>query len=280
MIQPDNTVQLVERDDLGRGGWEKDTNSTVSGRLIGKVDKTNGIITGTWTSKDGKKSFPFSLRATAQFKALRHPTLDVAVDYPVFTAPEFTALNDTLAAIAKKDYQTSVASVDTMRKEYLSMDDMKDRAQLIAEHSFTSIVYASSNLVSIQWSLDSYGGGAHGNYGISSTTWKIDNGKPKRIGLADIFQPNSAYKKTLSDMMLTNLRKQEASSVVDGSVKGFEEDLTKRMLPYSVHPSGLTFYFSPYYVASYAEGAFEVHIPWKALQNLLRAGGVAEAFTK
>ena len=280
VIQPDNTLQLVERDDLGRGGWEKDSNSTVSGRLIGKLDKAKGVITGTWTSKDGKKSFPFSLRATATFKVLHHSTMDVTVDYPVFSAPELSALNDTVARLAKKDYETSVASVDTIRKEYLAMEEMKERAQFISEHSFANVVYAAPNLVSLQWSLDSYGGGAHGNYGCSGITWRIENGIPKHITLADLFQPNSLYKKFISDFLIANLRKQEASMVVDGSVKGFVEDLSKNMLPFTVHSSGLTFYFSPYYVASYAEGAFEVHIPWKALQSLLRADGIVAGFAK
>jgi hypothetical protein len=203
-IQANNTVELIERDDMGRGGWDKDGNKTVSGRLVGKLDLKQGTISGTWTSKNGKKSFPFVLRAVAVFKVLHHSTLDVSGDYPTFAAPELATLNDTLATLSKKNFASSVQSVDTMRQEYVGDETMKEMASRISEHSSISVVYAAPNLVSLLWSLDSYSGGAHGNYGFAATTWRISNSIPKRITLADLFQANAPYKKKLSELLLAN----------------------------------------------------------------------------
>lgn len=277
-IQADNTIQLVERDDLGRGVWEKDTNETVTGRLIGKVQPEQGIITGTWTSKDGKKSLPFAFRAVASFKVLRSATTDVAVTYPVFAHPNFATLNDTLTQMANTDFKASCASVDTIRKEMIEELNEKERVGFISEHSYANVVYAAPNLVSVLWNLDSYGGGAHGNYGFNAITWKIENGKPQRVSLADIFAPDADFPSVLSKLVIANLKKQEASSVTDGSISSLVDDILKGNIPFTVHSSGLTFYFAPYYVASYAEGAFEVHIPWKQLASVLRKDGVARSF--
>lgn len=279
-IQADYTVQLVERDDQGRGGWEKDTNQTVSGRLIGKLDIDKGVLTGTWTSKDGKKSLPFSLKALGTFKVFKHGSLDVACDYPHFSLPELNAMNDTLAQMTKKTYESAVASIDTMRQEYLQEEDMKDRAGYLSEHTFANVVYASSRLLSLVFHFDSYTGGAHGNYGFQSMTWKIEQGMPRRIQLAELFQTNSNYAKVISDILVQKLKKEEASSVVDGSITNFTDDIQKELLDFTLHPSGITFYFAPYAVASYAEGAFEIHIPWKQLESVLRPNMLSELFSK
>ncbi len=270
-VQADNTVQITERDDLGRGGWEKDSNATISGRLLGKLDPEKGIITGTWTSKDGKKSFPFTMRAVAPFTMLKHSKLDVSVHYPVFAAPELAALKDTLTQLSEKNYQSSVASIDTMRKEYAKEETVEERLDRLSEHSAATVVYAASNLVSLLWMHDSYGGGAHGIYGYEGMTWKLENGAPKRCKLTDIFRTDTDFRAKISNILVADLKKQQASLVVDSGISSFVDDLLKENLTFTVHPSGITFHFDPYAVASYAEGPFEVHIAWKMLQDYLRS---------
>ncbi|TAE25785.1 MAG: DUF3298 domain-containing protein [Candidatus Kapaibacterium sp.] len=270
-VQADNTVQITERDDLSRGGWEKDSNETVSGRLFGKLDPEKGIITGTWTSKDGKKSFPFSLRAVAPFIMLKHSKLDASVHYPAFAAPELAALKDTLAQLSEKKYQSSVASIDTMRKEYAQEESMKDRMDMLSEHSQVTVVYIAPNIVSLLWMYDSYGGGAHGNYGYEGMTWKLESGAVKRCKLTDIFRADTDFRAKISDILVADLKKQQASLVVEGGISSFVDDLVKENLTFTVHPSGITFHFAPYAVASYAESSFETHITWKSLQDYLRS---------
>lgn len=270
-LQNNNSLQLVERDNLGRGGWEKDSASTVTGTIQATLDKAQGIITGTWTSKDGKKTFPIVFQAIGKFILQKDNLLDVSVDYPQFALPVLAIMNDTLAQIGKKDFQLSYANVDTMRKEYLDEPEFKDRADMISEHYHSQVIFSSPTLVSVETMSDSYMGGAHGNYSYRATTWKIENNIPRRVTLTEIFKTDSDFRTQISSLLIKELRKQEASLVVEGGITSFVEDLTKENLTYAIHSSGLTFYFDPYQVASYAEGSFEIHLSWKSLQNLLRA---------
>ncbi len=277
-VQADLTVQMTERDNLGRGGWSEDENQTTSGRFIGKLDKEKGTISGTWTSKDGKKSLPFFLQAVGNFAMLKDSKLDVSVDYPIFAQPHFAAVNDTLSTIAKRTFKESYATVDTTRKEYEQEPEFKERAAMISEHSSTNIEFASDKLVSLSILSDSYMGGAHGMYGYDGLTWKMTNGVPTRFKLTDVFREDTDFRAQISNLLINKLKKESASSVVDGSITSFVDELRNETLAYTVHPSGLTFYFNPYHVASYAEGAFEIHIPWKSLQSVLREDALKQFF--
>jgi hypothetical protein len=243
------------------------------------VNRKEGSITGTWTSKDGKRTFPFVLNAVGKFILTKDKKLDVGVDCPRFSNPQLSIMNDTLARLAKIMYQAAYSNVDTVRKDYENDPDFKDRIDMIAEHYFSNVVYASNKLVSVSYLSDSYMGGAHGIYGYEGFSWKINNGAPKRVFLKDIFRGDTDYHQQISNFLLKELKRQEASSILDGSIKSFVDDLKKETLSYTIHPSGLKFYFNPYHVGSYAEGAFEVHIPWKQVQKLVQDEVLKDIFS-
>ena len=90
--------------------------------------------------------------------------------------------------------------------------------------------------------------------------------------LKDLFLPESDWGRRLSDACLTELRKQEASSVVNGTIAGFK---TEELGRFTVSATGVRLHFSPYHVGSYAEGAFTVQVPWTALKSCLRMDGPA-----
>jgi hypothetical protein len=293
-LSADNSIALDEHDDIARESSEGAPDQTLSGHWTGTLDRAAGILRGSWTSKDGKKSLPFSLRATARFRSLQHPSLDVHCSYPVFARTELSALNDTLAAIAKHTYEESIGVIDTLRNELLSdtgstenaenKEFVKSRTEGLSSATDIEVVYVSPRLVSTLWNVSSYSGGAHGNYGSTAMTWRIEqgtpsgspNGSPKRVAFAELFQPNAPYQKLIAGLIIADLRKKQASSVVNREFKESDAVVTLNgtYLAWTLHPSGLTIYFSPYEVASYAEGAFEVHIPWKSLQTVLRADGI------
>jgi hypothetical protein len=50
--------------------------------------------------------------------------------------------------------------------------------------------------------------------------------------------------------------------VVSGGIKSFSAE---ELGNFTVTAKGIRFYFGPYAVASYAEGAFEVFVPWSDL---------------
>ncbi|MCS6807173.1 MAG: DUF3298 domain-containing protein [Bacteroidota bacterium] len=281
-LTSENTIQIVERDELSRENWDKGYDQTISGYLVAQLNRKEGTISGTWTSKDRKKSMPFTLRIIAKLESFADPRLSVKVSYPVFAAPELAALNDTVRSIAKTRYQQMSAVIDAIRRDYGDSTDEETQEQIkmLNASSLAEVVYASTTLVSVLWAEESYTGGAHTNYAFDAITWKIEQGRPTRIALSTIFKPESKYPSALSGLLLQDLKRQQASTVVDNPNASFVDDIEQEVLIFTVHPSGLTVHFAPYIVGSYAEGTFEVHIPWKRVKDLLRNDGIVASLLR
>jgi hypothetical protein len=271
------------------------TEEKFSGEFRGTLNRTQGLIQGQWTSADGKTTLPFMLQATAQYERSKHPTLDVAYSFPVFARPELKALNDTLARINRQFYDSSIASVSAMRKEMLDENAKQrtqgdttslngtERIEALSETSTTDVHYASPSLVSLRTLSSSYSGGAHGMYGYGGMTFEIKNGLPVRVLLSDIFQVQngSGYAEHLSSLVRKDLKRQGASFIDDAKPAEFTRRFTQAEgVNFTVRPFGLTFYFNPYDVGSYAEGAFEVRVPWSSLKKYLKPDGIARYFAQ
>jgi hypothetical protein len=113
----------------------------------------------------------------------------------------------------------------------------------------------------------SYTGGAHGNYGTFTMVYLLTGSTFKQIKLADLFLQKSGYLKKLSNLCIEELKKKEASNITSGETTDLSKDLEN--LAFTITPGGMTFYFDPYMVASYAEGPFEVNIPLTKIKDIL-----------
>lgn len=140
------------------------------------------------------------------------------------------------------------------------------------ETSFFAVYY-SDRLAILRKFEGGYTGGAHGYGSSSGVNFVADNGKARELRLADLFQPGTAWERCLSDLCLVNLKKQKASSVVDG----LRTNLTVGDLSsFNISPRGLIVYFAPYAVASYAEGEFTVVLSWESLRGYIRSNSLPE----
>jgi Deacetylase PdaC/Protein of unknown function (DUF3298) len=287
MVQPNFTFTMTERNDQNRENTTLAAAQLTTGRWAGTLDRASGKLSGTWTSGDGKKTFPFMLQATARYIELKHKTKDIHFSYPVFARPELKVINDSIARIAAISYRESERMLDTLRNEILSDTTNSDNPDFrkatldnLSDGTDMTVVYASSKLVSTLWNTNSYIGGAHGNFGYVACTWRIENGRVREVILKELFQPNVPYQNVIATQILAKLRAQQASLVVNGEVdlKGMLRLINDGGMAWSVHPSGITFHFSPYIVGSYAEGTFDAHVSWKSLQTVLRKDGVVKEF--
>ena len=116
---------------------------------------------------------------------------------------------------------------------------------------------ADSRVVSFLESVSSYTGGVHGNYGVLGQNFDARTGKqlslsdvcPKTEGLiaAIIAQlgfdyPDAPFMKSGSTLMQDTVRQWVSDGVVS----------------WTLDPRGVTFYFNPYVIGSYAEGIYTV----------------------
>lgn len=135
----------------------------------------------------------------------------------------------------------------------------------------TRIVHVSGRVVSLCTLGWQYTGGAHGFGGEMGRTFIADGDDLQELRLPDLFTSGSGWERQLSTACLTELKRMGASSAVDGSITNLPPaDLAS----FTVSPKGLTFYFAPYAVASYAEGSFTVDLKWESLKPFLRTNAL------
>lgn len=137
--------------------------------------------------------------------------------------------------------------------------------------------YFSSDLVSLLYTEYLFTGGAHGNTSLFGENYQFKNDVLQHLELEDIFDQNLDYQNFLQKICLIELRKQEASSVVDGTIKKLSES---DLLVFSFNDNFFMIHFEPYRIGCYAEGSFTVKIPWQDLKSLIAQDSKFERFIK
>lgn len=127
-------------------------------------------------------------------------------------------------------------------------------------------LHKTKRMVSVAALHWEYTGGAHGNSWFETLTLVRDGDKVKEVQLTDLFRQDSDWQNLVSQLLIDDLKKQGASSVVDGGISGFtDEDLV-----FAVDEGGLIFFFAPYAVGCYAEGDYVVRLPFAQIRSVLR----------
>ena len=127
---------------------------------------------------------------------------------------------------------------------------------------FTSATYTgsrpSANYFSIAYMIYWYNGGPHPNRAYKVWAYDVRNGK--ELTLKDLFPSREGVESALAGLAITALSDR---------VKDLTEDMMDiNIRRISLTANGLRIVYSPYEIASYAEGEFFVDIPLKALEPL------------
>lgn len=180
-------------------------------------------------------------------------------------------------------------SVDTKLKNALDLQvaTFKDAVEdpLPQDAGFTNYYKASYTLtkltdkiISIRFDISSYAGGAHPDFYYVTKSYNLDTGK--EIQLSDLFKQNSAYLKTLSELSLKKLVKnfdylkdiKEKDLATSGETEWIRtgtEPKDENFKNWALEGQNLVLYFSPYQVASWAEGPQKIEISLSELKNFL-----------
>jgi hypothetical protein len=245
-----------------------------TGSFTGRFDPFRMSWSGVWKSADGKRSMPFKVAAVATYvrEKGKSGNIDVEATYPQFTQ----------ALPAAKQLNTLVRSILSQKKKNIVRQAQEAEPIAFRNGPWTfvyesDIAYASKDLVSLIGSTYTYTGGAHGMTSYSSANYQITNGSVKQLGMNDLFKQGTPYLSVLSNEIIGLLRQKDAMWVTTGQVTSFEP---KDLSVYSITPKGLTFYFDPYAVGSYAQGAFMVTVPYSVMSGYIREGGPLHRFVR
>jgi hypothetical protein len=153
--------------------------------------------------------------------------------------------------------------------------DRKYQTRSVVDGRYVSIVRADYE----------YTGGAHPNSSSDTILW--DKSAGKRISIRPFFTETADDGPTMKAMrqgVITSLEAEKKKRGVEGTDASAIEAIEPKLLkigPVSLAPSteqgkssGLTFYYAPYAVGSYAEGEYIAFVPWEKLKPYLTPEGV------
>lgn len=114
---------------------------------------------------------------------------------------------------------------------------------------------ADSLVVSLLEFSSSYMGGAHGMYGFTGKTFDTYTGK--EMQLTDVFTSQTAMTDAIKQQLMFDYPKASFQESNGASMRDMVDQLAKEgHLFWTMDPRGVTFYFNPYILGSYAEGIF------------------------
>lgn len=293
--QPGDRGKLVFREDDHWGG-NKDV-------FLGiwKVQPSGDTISGTWSSPDGKKSLPITLKETYADGSLRMEVHgfksswsrkrdrkvigeEQSVDFlqvngeAAGVAPVNAALRK-LAWIAASDHDEENKPPPPAE---ISIQDIEEAVTVTQpkELDWTNAYEASysttmgvdmndSEFLCITSLRYSFTGGVHGNHGVSHATFDMTTGK--ELSLAEITNPG--FEKRWAQLGAAEIRSnmgQKPNSPLTES--GLFKDTLELNQNWFLIPGGIGFSYNPYEIAPFASGFVEFTLPWKSIAQDLKPG--------
>jgi len=181
------------------------------------------------------------------------------------TYPRFEG--NSLAALASKDLKAeTIKRLTAFKHDAEANSSPEDGKFSVTLHSTAYL--AQSRLISVLATAEYYTGGAHGNLDYATFNYANTHGKPKKIQLQDILIGGGNPEDVASRWIIPKLKKLHASSVENGSITKLTREQASQFV---IAKKGLTWMFAPDEMASHAEGAFTVLIPWSGLRGKISA---------
>ena len=246
---------------------EQDAKKQKTGAFRGTLSGPHRDFTGTWSSPNGKKTFPFTLKLVAEYVFLttsQGEKLIALTSYPYFvtSAPAFQQVNTTLQEMMTTQHQQFI-------REAQSED--RDRSARGFEQRYRyAIAYYAPPLVSLFADAYESSSAARDDTGHAGLHFWLRDDKAVPITLATLFVAESSYIDVLSAYCLKELRQQQAPRVVHGDLTRLQ---TEDLRVFSLTPRGITFAFAPPQVGQSAQGFFFVTVPYKLLEQVIDPEG-------
>ncbi len=188
----------------------------------------------TWEYGNARLNVTYQVPVLAEEEAKRFPELQKT--FTDLRTENETLAEETLQSL--KEYLVEMESYgDAMYGEYY------DKTKI-------SILRADTNAVGLLMLFDGYSGGAHGYYGYIGNAFDTKTGK--KLELKDVVTDIS----TFFDKVLERLKEQYSDIYEDfWDPEGYIEELKKEPnISWSLSNEGVTVYFNPYEISSYADG--------------------------
>ena len=193
--------------------------------------------------------------------------------YLIFKDSKYSKLNDYLVMDAKRRIQEHLTIT---RQTQAELKNEPTVAARISNTSSCSLESLSINWVSLLCTYESYSGGAHGSLSLKSINYILDdNGNIKPFKLWDMLIKSSTNINKLSHMIISDLKHQKASDVLNGkfTANDLNKEINANQISFTVLLNGIVFHFDPYHVGTGVEGSFRTLISTSNIKSMIRPDG-------
>lgn len=266
---------------IGCGNKEKsagaETSSAVAGQTQESGDKSNARNVSAQSQSNFLDVYVTSVRIDADGKSIGKYRV-AKVEYAKIalgdeTAKKYPRLAKTLEAEGKKADAESAGELKRLADNYFEMassidewDDVSDDFSPYESTSKFHVLRADKNVLSILEDYISYEGGAHPYYATGGLSYDVDSGK--KLLLSDVVTDEAAFTTKLKEKLVEKYSDTLLYDDMDDyfADKSFSDESDFR---WSIDYGGVTVYFNPYALASFADGILTVRFSFAADGNLL-----------
>lgn len=264
-----------------------------------KFTLKDNTITGKWISGDSTKIYDINLKeeypagsyqlsvwekedsirykadrpqptATVSYKLLRGGNGMKSEDVQLLEKLIMHELGaDSLQAMTVEDcVKKQIANYATWYREIIGEDTSESSLMLESNNYYSGVamdvIFNDNNWLVMEMSGSEYTGGAHGNYGVSYIN--VDMQQKRVWKMEDILVVDTVQ---LHHLLVAEAKRYcnvQSNAELGGCL--LEEEILPNGNVY-LTPTGITFVYNPYEIASYAQGIISLFIPYNKLKPLL-----------
>lgn len=180
----------------------------------------------------------------------------------IFLADDYPELANALYALNTEHFEGAYGFVqDWLPDAQGFMEDNPDFFGGFTYESKYTVQRADSLILSIREDAGSYTGGVHGNYGVLS--WNFDTASGTQLELEDVLTDTTCLAEVLTEKIRSKYDFEPFDSLDEMLAEYLPENYT-----WTLGYQGITFYFSPYEIASYAAGLLTATIWFDEMPEL------------
>lgn len=211
-----------------------------------------------------------------------HPGHIIDIKYPNFTSTKKSSMANELSAFFES--RTRVQCVANRQNPLEQDPDIFPNVGAFKSNNgyweHFELSYSNENIVSLLVVISTYGAGAaHPNHDFESFNF-VTNRVFHRFFLHDLFTDPVAVEDRLSKLCSHSIAREYWQRTGEAPDKAAQHWISegcksnkKNFETFSISIDGLTFHFSPYQVAAYALGTWEVFVSFFDIRDLLKNNG-------
>ena len=201
---------------------------------------------------------------TCTYTSYQYPQFDSMV------SPVHDSLRVLLKSLLHQEYESVPAAQKAFISNYAEMMEGDSSYQTPwYEEKDTRVLLQNKRWITLSHHVSLFTGGAHGSN--EQYYFLLDRETGERLRLFDFFDSTAIYKLTaLADPLFRAEKLIAPTQTYEEAGYWFKDEHFYLNNNFYIHADGITFYYNPYEVSSYANGSTVITIPANKIGKLLR----------